>query len=63
MYGREDFLPVYVQNTQAELIAAVDNHPSEQGWKVFKDRCVVLDNEGSLNDLTDKIKKLIEENV
>jgi hypothetical protein len=52
-----------VQNTQAELIAAVDNHPSEQGWKIFKDRCMVLDNEGSLGELTDKIKKLIEENV
>lgn len=63
MYGREDFLPVYVQNTQAELIAAVDNHPSEQGWKVFKDRCAILDNEGSLSELTDKIKKLIQENV
>lgn len=63
MYGREDFLPIYVQNTQAELIAAVDNHPSEQGWKVFKDRCLVLDNEGSLSELTDKVKALVKEYV
>ncbi len=63
MYGREEFLPVYVKNTQAELLAEADSHASEQGWKKFKDRCVVLDNEGNLSDLIVNLNSLIKERL
>lgn len=63
LYGREDFLPVYVNNIKAELNAEADSHASEKGWQKFKDRCIVLDNNGNLADLTNNLKKLIEENV
>lgn len=61
MYGREDFLPVYVKNTKAELEAEADSHASEKGWQTFKDRCIVLDNERSVGDLIDNLKILIGE--
>lgn len=63
LYGREDFLPVYVSNIRAELNAEADSHASEKGWQKFKDRCIVLDNNGNISDLTNNLKKLIEENV
>lgn len=58
---REDFLPVYVDNKRAEDAAATDSHASEQGWKKFKDRCVRLDNNGTLSDLIENLKALIKE--
>lgn len=63
LYGREDFLPVYVSNIKAELAAETDSHASEKGWQKFKDRCVILDNNGTLADLTANIKKLIQEKL
>lgn len=53
-----DFLPVYVKNAKAELTASVDAHPSERQFENFKQRCYLLDNEGSIADLTQKLKKL-----
>lgn len=55
------FLGVYVKNAGAENKAAADKHASEQGWKVFKDNCLILDNNGSLSELTKSIKRLVEE--
>lgn len=63
MHGREDFLPVYVSNVKAELAAEADSHASEKGWQKFKDRCVVLDNNGTLADLTEKLKTLVVERL
>lgn len=63
LYGREDFLPVHVQNTRAELAAEADSHASEKGWQKFKDRCVVLDNNGPISKLTDNLKQMIKEKV
>lgn len=63
LHARKDFLPIYVSNMRAELAAAADSHVSEQGWKTFKDRCVTLDNNGNLTNLTDNLKALIEERL
>jgi hypothetical protein len=63
LYGREDFLPVYVNNKRAEHAAATDSHASERGWQKFKDRCVELDNNGSLSDLMANLQKLVQENL
>lgn len=63
LYGTDGFIPVYVSNTKAELAAASDSHASERGWQQFKDRCIVLDNNGTLAELTENIEKLIKEKV
>lgn len=63
LYGREDFLPVRVNNVKAELAAEADSHASERGWQKFKDRCIDLDNNGSIGNLTDNLKTLIKERV
>lgn len=63
LYGREDFLPVYVNNKKAEDAASSDSHASERGWQKFRDRCVELDNNGTLTQLTDNLTKLIKEKV
>lgn len=63
LYGREDFLPVHVHNLKAELAAEADSHASERGWQKFKDRCIVLDNNGTIGDLSENLKKLIKEKL
>lgn len=56
-----DFLGVYVRNSAAENKASADKHASEQGWKVFKDNCLILDNNGNLNQLQLAIQALIKD--
>jgi len=63
MYGRPEFLPVYVNNKKAEDAALADSHASERGWQQFKDRCVNLDNNGTLADLTNNLQNLIKEKL
>lgn len=63
VYTNPEFLPVYVDNKRAEDAAAADSHASERGWQQFKDRCVRLDNNGDLSQLTANLKKLIEERL
>lgn len=63
LYSREDFLPVRVNNLKAELAAEADSHASEKGWQKFKDRCIDLDNNKSIADLTENIRTLIKERV
>lgn len=63
MYGKDNFIPVYVSNLKAELAAEADSHASEKGWQKFKDRCYQLDNNGTIGELTNNLKTLIEEKV
>ena len=56
----DSFVPVYVKNSSAEHAASFDQHPSELGLHKFKTKCVVLNNEGSLQDLEGKVKELHE---
>lgn len=63
LISREDFLPVHVHNVEAEARAQFDSHASEKGWQKFQDRCVILDNNGNIAQLTENIKTLIKENV
>lgn len=63
LISRDEFLPVYVDNKRAEDAAAADTHSSERGWQQFKDRCVRLDNNGNLTELTENLKNLIKENL
>lgn len=49
----KNFFPVYVSNRNAE--AAQSTHPSEVEYLQFKDRCFLLDNNGTLGELTANI--------
>lgn len=63
VYGRPEFLPVYIDNKRAEDAAAADSHASERGWQQFKDRCYRLDNNGDLFNLEQSLKALIKEKL
>lgn len=56
------FLPAYVKNTKAEIRASTDGHASERQFELFRHRCTLLDNEGSMANLSLNISNLIKEN-
>lgn len=53
-----NFKPVYVKNSTAETAASTDTHASETGLKEFKNKCYVLYNEGSLEELKTNITSM-----
>lgn len=55
-----DFLPIYIFNQKAEMIASGDTHKSEQELKLFKGQCEALDNNGEIPDLTKGVTKIVE---
>lgn len=56
----DEFFPVYVKNSSAEVAASVDSHASEREYEQFKTKCTVVNNESSMGDLTCRIDALIE---
>lgn len=54
------FKPYYVSNLNAEAAASGDMHPSERDLQKFKNLCVKIDNNGSISDLRNKLKVIIE---
>lgn len=56
-----NFIPVYVKNSKAELEASTDAHPSERELSLFKDKCYKLNNETSLSDLENRINVLLKD--
>lgn len=54
-----DFKPFYIKNNLAEEAAKADLHPSERQLELFKDECLVIDNNGSLGDLKNQINNLV----
>jgi len=58
--AQENFVPVYVKNTQAEIRASVDGHASERQFENFRTKCRYLNNEGSLTELSWSLGSFIE---
>lgn len=58
-----NFLPVYVQNNAAEAAAERDQHASERGLFVFKDKCYKVENNTTLGDLRDQLRIFVAEKV
>lgn len=52
----ENSLLIHLDNDKAEKAAEGDNHPSELERHSFKHRCVSVDNNGNLIDLSDNLK-------
>lgn len=63
LYTRQDFLPVHIYNIKAETAALSDSHPSERGWQTFKDRCVQIDNNSTLEQLSSNLELVIKEKL
>lgn len=59
--GPNFFIPVLIKNDGASLIAASDTHPSETDLRKFERDCLVIENNGTLSELREKLKKFIEE--
>lgn len=56
---QSNFLPVYVYNSKAEMMASSDTHKSEVELKLFKSKCDTLDNNRDIKDLSEGIKNLV----
>lgn len=56
-----NFVPVYVKNANAELKASVDGHPSERQFELFRTSCLLLPNDGSMAELTERLSNLVRE--
>jgi hypothetical protein len=62
MKGREDieYHPVYIYRKEAEEAAKSSNHASEKEFFKFKDKCYMIDNNGTLRDLEVNVKKFLD---
>lgn len=50
-----EFFPFYIKNSSAELAAEGDTHPSETQLQNFKNKCCLIDNNFTLQELKDKV--------
>lgn len=55
-----DYHPVYIYRNKAEEVAKTSTHASETDFFKFKDKCYVIDNNGSLRDLETNVKKFLD---
>lgn len=56
----EEFTPVYIKNSRAELMAQSDPHPSERQMTLFKDKCFIIPNEDTKEDLKNKLSSFVD---
>lgn len=57
------FLPVYIKNNAAELVALADQHPSERDLEKFKSKCEVIENHGSMAEFRTKLSTLLVQGI
>jgi hypothetical protein len=56
-----DFIPLYIQRDEAEKHVTEDSHPSEKCVFEFSDKCIKVDNNGTIEDLSAQVwSKLLE---
>ncbi|PWU06084.1 MAG: hypothetical protein C5B47_08115 [Verrucomicrobia bacterium] len=58
--GTSGFYPFYIQSDRAEM-GAIDMHPSEREVLKVAERCTRISNNGSLNDLKQRVLALVGE--
>lgn len=58
---KDCFIPFYVKNNRAELIAQGDTHASERELLLFRDKCKLLSNNLNISDLEFKIREIVKE--
>lgn len=59
--GADNFLPVYVKNLDAEARASTDAHLSERLFEKFKNSCLLVENNGTMQEFAAKIDSLVKE--
>lgn len=57
----KEFLPFYIHNSRAEMIAEQDQHKSEKDIQNFKNYCTMIDNNFSLLDYEVILKKTFKD--
>jgi hypothetical protein len=55
-----DYYAAYVFRKQAEEVAKTSDHASETEFFKFKDKCYIIDNNGSLRDLELNVKRFLD---
>ena len=58
-----NFVPLYIQRDEAEKHVTEDSHPSEKCVFEFSGKCIKINNNGSLKNTKEQIKKIIEGSV
>jgi hypothetical protein len=61
-YG-DKFIPIYIQNSNAESKVTENSHQSEKEVLTLKQYCNVIENNGSFKELYEQLDKLIIEKV
>lgn len=58
------FLPLYIQRQEAEKVVDLKkDHASETSVFLFNHKCILVNNNGNLDQTRDQIKKIIDENI
>jgi hypothetical protein len=62
MKNREDieYHAAYIYRKEAEEVAKKSDHQSEKEFFKFKDKCNLIDNNGTLRDLELNVKKFLD---
>jgi hypothetical protein len=60
---KDSFYPIYIQNSKAEAIASKDTHTSEVQSKLFKNKCLVIENNKSIEDFQKNVAEIITKNI
>lgn len=58
---KNEFVPLHINNNNAEMASADDNHPSEKDRLKFKHECIQIDNNSTLYAFKSLVKKKLEE--
>ena len=57
------FIPIYIQRDEAEKHVDENSHPSEKSVFEFSDKCIKLDNNGSLRNTELQVKQIIDKEL
>jgi hypothetical protein len=57
------FIPLYIQRDIAEIHVTEDSHPSEKSVFLFRDNCLKVDNNGTIEGTETRIKSLLHDYI
>ena len=57
------FIPLYVQRDEAEKHVTEESHPSEKCVFEFSNKCIKIDNNGSLNNTQIQVRNILEKEL
>lgn len=57
------FIPLHIQRDVAEAEVTEDSHPSEKCVFEFTDKCITINNNGSLSETERQIKQVLDNNL